>query len=769
VHDEEALEAVRPSLTKADLDDEARVFAFGLVDKWTADPSNVRLLRIGLDIWPSAQLLRQVLALLEPYTSGQGRGKARRIALYCLAEIFRAGATETGIVPDHECLPEGIDLDAYRETLVAEAVRVLGLSASIPWYLKQQALLCLAVFNPQAAPISQPGRTPETKRYRDLICFLRGDLKKSTAAEFATLAVLTRRAFRPKDEANAIVALGLDDQRLKQIVQRDPAFAGELRGDNVSVGSGPSTTDKPGEWVSLYELVRPHNRLNALRNELGIVSFARAFVDMAREGTLPERISPEQVFVHLGKRAEYGFVRALTVQRELFDFPARALYAVPDWVIPSERWRFQLGFLLRFILTAQLDYTRTHLTTEQRYGSRKYKPVTSQWYQRIYGLYNGHDAFGDDWLPISQSVQDFLFSLLAWPGCREGKADWVKGLLGDVWLKLKAWEARVQKDIGDGTGCLFLRVPAPICVPGDKARPLRACVVQTVMPEPHDYLNAFAHGDYQLDDPAFRRRHRDHLSKALAAVEKMLALRETHKSSSNRLDWLILPELAVHRDDVFTHLVKFARQFKTIILAGMVFDRLVPGGPLVNSALWIIPRYTPHLGLQTIFLRQGKQYLAPIEQRLNANGTVIDGFRPCQWLIGYEWSKAASDEPLWLTAAVCYDATDLDLAADLRLRSDVFAIPALNQDVGTFDQMAQALHYHMYQLVVVANNGCFGGSNAHWPKKEPFIKQVFHTHGQPQASISFFELDDIADMKARHSMAKAASPTPTWKYPPAGT
>jgi hypothetical protein len=340
--------------------------------------------------------------------------------------------------------------------------------------------------------------------------------------------------------------------------------------------------------------------------------------------------------------------------------------------------------------------------------------------------------------------------------------------------RLQTWESEVEDDIGEGTGCLFLKVPAPICIPGDTARPLRACVVQTVTPDPNDYVQAFARGDYTLDDPAIRGRHRNHLSTALAAVEKMLALRETHKSSANRLDWLILPELAVHRDDVFTHLVPFARAFKTIILAEMVFEQVVPGDPLANTALWIIPRRTEEFGLQTVFLRQGKHYLAPIEQQLNAGGSTIHGFRPCQWLIGYEWSKASGTEPLWLTASVCYDATDLNLAADLRLRSDVFAIPALNRDVGTFDQMAQALHYHMYQLIVVANNGCYGGSNAHWPKKEPFIKQVFHTHGQPQASISFFELDDIADMKARHSTGKIPPPAGApiasiWKFPPAGT
>jgi hypothetical protein len=68
-------------------------------------------------------------------------------------------------------------------------------------------------------------------------------------------------------------------------------------------------------------------------------------------------------------------------------------------------------------------------------------------------------------------------------------------------------------------------------------------------------------------------------------------------------------------------------------------------------------------------------------------------------LIGYPWCNTRSSRPVWLTGAVCYDATDLGLAADLKDKSDVLAIPALNKDVKTFDQMALALHYHMFQLV----------------------------------------------------------------------
>ena len=166
--------------------------------------------------------------------------------------------------------------------------------------------------------------------------------------------------------------------------------------------------------------------------------------------------------------------------------------------------------------------------------------------------------------------------------------------------------------------------------------------------------------------------------------------------------------------------------------------------------------------------RQGKAHLAPNEKKFNVGGAqVVQGFRPCQWLIGYPWSSAKDTRPVWLTAAVCYDATDLGLAADLRNLSDVFAIPALNKDVKTFDQMALALHYHMFQLVVVANNGQYGGSNAYWPKsKKPHIRQVFHIHGQPQASIAFLEIEDIDGFLGRHDTSGAS--VKDWKHPPAG-
>jgi len=45
-----------------------------------------------------------------------------------------------------------------------------------------------------------------------------------------------------------------------------------------------------------------------------------------------------------------------------------------------------------------------------------------------------------------------------------------------------------------------------------------------------------------------------------------------------------------------------------------------------------------------------------------------------------------------MSGAICYDSTDLSLAADLRDRTDMFEVPALNRDVGTLNNMAASLH-----------------------------------------------------------------------------
>ncbi len=726
----------RRARTQRELDEDARAFALGLIERWVFDPSNVRLLRIGLDVWPDAQVLREVLTLLRPFTETGGRRKApRRVAWYSLSELLRAGATETGLVDDQDSLPADVDVAEYRKVLGEEAVRLVKLPATqIPWYLRQQALLFLAASVPEEAPVMRTGRSADARHYRELIRYLRGDGVEVNSSEFATLAVLARRSFSTAAKSAELVRQRVTPARVREIARRDPSFARELfqsEGDPLSLDDLSARLredlclDTDGDCGASRTLARVVLSVDGpepvLRNELAILRFSVAFLEELKD-LAPgiEVIAPGQVQIDLNPSAGFVRIEGLMIR------PSRASsndspYCPPRWCEQKDRWRFQLGFLLRFILAAQPDFTRSVRPPHWKEAASAYRPAESHWYQRLYGFFNGQQAFGDDWLPITDWMERFVSALLHWPGSRiAADFTWVQEGIDIAILTIRSRIAALEDKFGSATRTLMLPMTARRPTPVASARPLRACVVQTAVPADADFSVA----DLTLSERAIRRKHRNHLSAALAAVERMLDLRETHKGGDGRLDWLILPELAVHPRDVVTHLIPFARAHKTLILAGLTYEELFNGRPLVNSALWIIPEWSDAHGLQMRTRRQGKYHLAPSEQAFNIPTAHVQGFRPCQWLIGFPWSSNDDAPPLWLTASVCYDATDLRMAADLRNESDVFAIPALNRDVKTFDQMALALHYHMFQLVIVANNGQYGGSNAYWPSQEIEVSRM---------------------------------------------
>ena len=298
---------LRVARTRRELDEDARAFALGLIKRWIDDPSNVRLLRIGLDLWPDMELLREVLSLLRPFTEKGGRRKApRRVAWYCLAEVLRAGATETGLVADTESLPSGVDLESYREELRKEAIRLVTLPGpTIPWYLRQQALLFLAACDPAGAPVARTGTGPETRHYRELIRFLRGEGDRLRSSDFATLAVLARRAFVDRVQAIELTRPGLNPSRKRQLAQRDPSFLLELidaETDALLFDDLPAriredlcraSVSSDGDHDTLARAVLNTHPSGSLRNELSLLRFAMAFLERREQQELaPEVITP---------------------------------------------------------------------------------------------------------------------------------------------------------------------------------------------------------------------------------------------------------------------------------------------------------------------------------------------------------------------------------------------------------------------------------------------------------------------------------------------
>jgi hypothetical protein len=144
----------------------------------------------------------------------------------------------------------------------------------------------------------------------------------------------------------------------------------------------------------------------------------------------------------------------------------------------------------------------------------------------------------------------------------------------------------------------------------------------------------------------------------------------------------------------------------------------------------------------------------------------IKPWRPYQLMLELKHPKFKDKPGFKLTGAICFDATDIALSVDLRDKSNALLVPALNRDVNSFDNMVEALHYHMYQPVVLVNTGVFGGSYAMAPYDKPYKRLIAHSTGNNQVAINTFEMNmfDFRRDNVGKSMLSGNEP----KTPPAG-
>ena len=437
-------------------------------------------------------------------------------------------------------------------------------------------------------------------------------------------------------------------------------------------------------------------------------------------------------------------------------------FRVPTWCSSARRWRVEVGQVLRAAILGQPDFSRSYLAAPIIYGVRRYRGTSTSWFKRKHGLLNERQGLGDRLLPMSPWMSEFLSRLLNWPGM-QARRELVnlserfspQQLLNCINKRL----AELAKSYCRLSRMPLYTFPVPELANSTVPGKLKVAIVQTAIP----CQSSITAADVQLNEPAFRRRHRRHLAAMLRLLLKTLDVRKGYSDLAEHIDLVLFPELSVHADDVHL-LTRFADSAKCMVFCGLVFHPMARRpGRIVNSGLWILPVRTA--GGRTLhFIEQGKWNLTPDERALG-----ITPFRPCQWLIE---ARSNTTKPWRLSAAICYDATDLSLAADLRNASDAFIVAALNRDIGTFDAVVTALHYHMFQHVILVNSAEFGGSTAQAPYAEHYNKVIVHHHGMDQPVVSVIELD-LAKFRTRPSKntkvdSKNESGRGKTKYPPAG-
>lgn len=761
-------------LTKEQLDTRAELFSLMLIERWVEDPSNIRLVRIALDLYPCAKTLKKIIEYLRDGWNGQGEDPyVNQVKLYCLSEIFRAAAVETGIVNNTDCLPEHCDLHLYHSVLYDYACEIMDYTHKCPWYLTQQIYLYLIAQN--KASIINFQSIPEKHNlclYKDFIGFINGN-----------------SSLRYRDRCHhsilAYSAFGLSEVLRKQ--KFDRLFFEHLATSSPQTAQcywdGLSSPNKKryANYGTMHGLCRNikndrktcdlpylcHSPMNPFLNEINLLYLARFIVQYLAGNH--ELLSPWQILYN-GDFSEKLFNEKnvgefLKIDDKLFEVDgnvriASKLFVMPTWVESQEhRISYTLGMVLRFALIGNINYygVKSTITTSAK---NKYTTPVCHWLKKRYGSFNGRNAFAPDWLPLSSWMERFLMHLLQWPGCKTSP----KINFGDLHSEISNRISELEEKTGAASKLLFLEQDAPLPYPPSDMkwhRSLRIGIVQSVLPN----LDTFKDNsnDVELNDNEVRKKLRQHLVSIISGIEQMLRIRITHRPQSEEhnslLDLLVFPEIAVHPDDVRTILLPFVRRYRCIILCGLVFHKLnsVNESKLINSALWLIPEWSKANGLQIKQIQQGKYHLTDYEKNI----PNLIPFRPAQWIVNYKWNSTLP--PLKITAAVCYDSTDLALASDLKSKSDLFIVCAHNKDVGTFDRMSESLHYHMYQGIVIVNNGKFGGSNFYIPHKESYDRQLLHVHGQPQAQISFAEINP-QDLLFRGGFPDEKT---KWKTPPA--
>lgn len=784
-------EAISDQVTQgAVLSHEFESTARKLIKSWAENPALALLLRCGLDLFPHPRLLGPVTQALSiklfDVSTELDTSKRRqvRVAEYILADLLRAGAVETGF-RDQEEYPEGVDIQGYREELGGIARRVLIERKSSPWYLRQQARLYLASIG-DASLTAVPEDAPELRSYLALQRAVLFEPARGEELRAAIPLAIVAQQLQPNTRRFGVwLSEGLrrtDDEGIREAVVRSVALS---RPDLLMAALSGRRTSNWRQFVPA-SLIQASRRQNSSRRHLDKLKGNQTLLQLINEPSNPFdqenallmladallRHPSIEEHLHAGKSAADIAIRCVSWSKlsELPEEPnflcvefaeesdaTNPLYANPPWVSPEKAWLYGLGRILRSALTGEFDFTtRRYLVTEE---VGRYSGLRSTWFKRRFGLLNSGRGLLDEPGPISPWLSSLLSTLLQWPGV-EFRAS-AASAAGDVRTAAELL-ALVQERIAVQRGLFGRRSKTPMYVlPVDdhqslQDRPLRVAIVQPMRPRREEFNDK----DLMHWTPGTLSEHRRHLAEVCRLTHQKLKTWASATSTAefgNRgesvVDIILFPELAVHPEHVFL-LRRLSDKVRANIFTGLTFLHSYKAGGIVNQGLWLIRTEAQGHGRAFQYVWQGKQHPMKDEVRMG-----VKSHRPHVTLVELPIGAKSRTR---IAAAICYDATDLDLVADLRDRSDMFLVAALNQDIQTFDNMVAALHFHMYQPVILANSGEFGGSTAQvpLPKHERLIA---HVHGNQQVAVSVFEVDPSLFKSTTNPKAPK-----TLKAPPAG-
>ena len=755
------------------LDNESELLAKKLIWSWMQDPSLGLVLRKAIEIFPSPIVAEPVFEAIFRRSS-VGDSSVDQItsaqADYLLADLFRSCVDLHGYFQRVD-YPKTSNPDLLLDLAARYAQKTVS-SSELPGFVERQALLLLAVM--QRPVLRDAESTSIQKTLHTILAGAPAKLQRQNLALYEVAAQITGNndaVASPLAEQMKTVDLDLKRRVLEDFAIRGGDFWLSLWKRLKRHKSNKSLLDEfkwavpvfgvtPGTTVRqrLSKVIVTNE--NGFAHEAGLLRLALALVRGILDDGLPIGLSPNQLGVNQAQstKVPWGEIwrpqvnlkcRKFTPQSTQGDDPR---YATPSWInpdYPDASEIYWIGMVLRSAVVGSTDFTGSRWKKGSVVG---YKGLRTGWFKRRMGMMHSPESLVGEFSTTSDWAAELIRRCLQWPGFESTHHEYDE--VADI-VDLESLEEALKSrlKILDDLFCSASDMPALIT---RVRRPMnlsdsgfRLVTVQQLLPHSSD----FSKSDPKLDSPTVKGRNRNHVARLCQITLKTLAAKIHADNNGDRpfADLIVFPELGVHPDDIDL-LKRLADKTRSMILAGLVFTD--HGGKLVNIARWLIPDYQK-TGRQWITRDQGKAF--PTDNEISLG---ISPYRPCQHIIEI---NRFEEGPFKLTGAICYDATDLKLASDLKDKSDLFLILAHNQDVTTFDTMASALHYHMYQHVALVNKGEYGGSSIQAPYKQPYERLISHAHGTDQISINVADLDLAAFRRKRPKKLKEIKTKPAGK------
>lgn len=746
---------------------ENELLAKKLIYAWMKDPSLGLVLRKALEIFPDEDLFEPVIeAVFARSSFSIESGKSDLVTAwmmdYLLADLFRCASDFNGYfqVVDY---PSFLKPFSVIELLVKYAQKVIAADSRNHDFVVRQALMLLAVVN-----------KPVLKNFEEdtIQVELHKILANSNLNFSAKRAALYEVAGQITGNFDTYAALLLEEitsesandarDRLEVFAKRGGPFWLAIwrqlkKKKKTSITSffkwaEPMSSSLPKPRKQILSKVIS-SELNGFKIEHGVLKLALGLLQLVDDKPDILESSPTGISVDIGG-AKWNEIWQTNVDR--VDCKPKVCkrdprFAIPDWIdneADSDKGvLYWIGCLLRAAVLGGADYTGT-LWKEGK--TTTYKGLRSNWYKRRMGMIHSPEALVGEFSTVSDWFSDLLMRCLQWPGF---ESTFVKSndvnRIDSLESFRECLEGRLSKlnSLICGTSSLPA-IPTEVKRPQSDDRGFRIVTVQQIVPKTTD----FSASDVELNNPKIRAKHRAHLAAICRLTIRTLEAKRIADSENSdcSADLIVFPEVSVHIDD--QDLIKrLADKTKAIVFAGLVFKDYQ--GKLVNIGRWFIPDYRES-GRHWILRDQGKQHMTANEVALG-----ISSFRPCQHILEI---KGHTEGPFNISAAICYDATDINLAADLRDKTELFVVSAHNRDVTTFDNMASALQWHMYQHVVICNIGEFGGSTIQAPYKQQYDRLISHVHGVGQISINMADID-LAAFKRKVKKYKEVKAKPAGK------